>query len=121
MKKSYSKIRHIQEANAILEKRILREQTQVAPQPINSVEPVVQDQNQPPVPQPNNVPPKPKVNQPQLRNCQEFMQSTGQPGASSFLNINGNVTIEDRATVAPEFQGYYINVNNKPYCFIPKK
>lgn len=111
MKKSFAKIRHIQEVNKLLDKRIIKEQqaNQDTPPPVAPAE------QTPPTPSTGN------TTTTQVKKCTEMMTNSGAPGASSSLNVNGNVTIEFKGTVSPEFQGYYVNVDSKPYCFIPIK
>lgn len=110
MKKSFAKIRHIQEVNQMMDvrRRILKEQETPPPAPTTpqSTDPTQSTGN---------------TTTTQVKKCTEMMTNSGAPGASSSLNVNGNVTIEFKGTVSPEFQGYYVNVDSKPYCFIPIK
>jgi hypothetical protein len=121
MNKSFSKIRHIQEANALLEKRTLNEQDNtVAVGQADTVQP----QNQSVAPtDPNAVGP---TTQPtQLPFCSAKLGEALVPGqkirtgASKQVELpGGKVTITYNGTVSPENRGFTVNVDGNPFCFI---
>jgi hypothetical protein len=94
MNKSYSKIRHIQESNQRLERRLLNEQ-------------LTGDTTTPTT--------TPTVN---LPTCDSKMVNDGRPGSSS--EMTGSYTkITFNGTISPESQGYTVHTANGPFCFVP--
>ena len=117
MNRSYSKIRHIQKLNMILENRILNEQVSNTIDKVgntminlgnqvntlgNMVQSKVKNDQNGRVP--GNVPP-----------C--VMKGDGLPGSGG--SIEGPFDkIESTGPVAPEYQGYIVYKEGKPFCFI---
>ena len=121
MNRSFSKIRHIQEANALLEKRVISEQDTVAagaPVTSSAQAPSVQPQD------PNAIEPT-QPQDAQLPFCSAKLKDVvvpGQkmvPGASRQLQLpQGTVTVTYNGTGSPENRGFKVNVDGKPFCFI---
>jgi hypothetical protein len=108
MNRSYSKIRHIQKLNMILENRVLNEQTEPTPPTPNQG-----GQSQPgPVgqaePRPGDLP-----------SCDQTMRGDGNPGSGTsaegpFDKITSN------GSVSPEYQKYILYKEGRPFCFIKR-
>ena len=130
MNRSFSKIRHIQEVNALLDKRVIKEQNTDNDCALVPVEdnPSVQPQN------PNAIEPT------EVKNNKIPLCSTKLP-AGFDVNTNnatnpqgmkmmpmfpmelpqGTVTILYDGSMGPENKGFRVSVNGKPFCFIPSK
>jgi len=130
MNRSFSKIRHIQEVNVLLDKRVIKEQNTDNAGALVPVEdnPSVQPQN------PNAIEPT------EVKNNKIPLCSTKLP-AGFDVNTNnatnpqgmkmmpmfpmelpqGTVTILYDGSMGPENKGFRVSVNGKPFCFIPSK
>ena len=130
MNSSFSKIRHIQEVNVLLDKRVIKEQDTDNAGALVPVEdnPSVQPQN------PNAIEPT------EVKNNKIPLCSTKLP-AGFDVNTNnatnpqgmkmmpmfpmelpqGTVTILYDGSMGPENKGFRVSVNGKPFCFIPSK
>ena len=103
MNRSYSKIRHIQEANILLERRLLREQDVT---PTTSSEPVDTTST--------------------VSDCSSLMKKVENTnkdyaGPPEPLTINGTVKITYNGTVSPNYRSVTVYLDGKPYCKIPTK
>lgn len=59
-----------------------------------------------------------------ITTCSEKMTKPqkGMVGGSSFLKLptTGEITLVEKNTVSPEYQGTYVNIGKMPFCFIPR-
>ena len=130
MNSSFSKIRHIQEVNVLLDKRVIKEQNTDNAGALVPVEdnPSVQPQN------PNAIEPT-EVKNNKIPLCSTKLPAGIDVNADSFTNPQGmkmmpmfpmelpqgTVTILYDGSMGPENKGFRVSVNGKPFCFIPSK
>ena len=131
MNRSFSKIRHIQESNALLEKRVIKEQDTTAvgsPTTVSTQSPSVQPQD------PNAIQPT-EVKNNKIPLCSTKLPAGFDVNADSLTNPQGmkmmpmfpmelpqgTVTILYDGSMGPENKGFRVSVNGKPFCFIPSK
>lgn len=130
MNSSFSKIRHIQEVNALLDKRVIKEQNTDNAGALVPVEdnPSVQPQN------PNAIGPT-EVKNNKIPLCSTKLPAGIDSNADSLTNSGGmkmmpmfpmelpqgTVTILYDGSMGPENKGFRVSVNGKPFCFIPSK
>jgi hypothetical protein len=131
MNRSFSKIRHIQESNALLEKRVIKEQDTTAvgsPTTVSTQSPSVQPQD------PNAIQPT-EVKNNEIPLCSTKLPAGFDVNADSLTNSQGmkmmpmfpmelpqgTVTILYDGSMGPENKGFRVSVNGKPFCFIPSK
>jgi hypothetical protein len=88
-------------------KRIINEQPIPGPGPRPFPRPIPQ-----PIPGPGPAMDLPK--------CDRFMKSDNMPGSSSVLRGPFDM-IKDNGSVPPEFQGYTVYKDGRPFCFIPNR
>jgi hypothetical protein len=131
MNRSFSKIRHIQEANALLEKRVISEQDTV-----DAGVPVASSEQTPPVQpkDPNAIEPT-EVKNNKIPLCTTKLPAGVDVNADNLTNPQGmktmpmfpmelpqgTVTILYDGSMGPENKGFRVSVNGKPFCFIPSK
>jgi hypothetical protein len=130
MNRSFSKIRHIQEVNALLDKRVIKEQNtdnagalvpvednpSVQPQNPNAIEPTEVKNNKIPLCS-TKLPAGVDVNTDSLTNSQGMKMMPMFP----MELPQGTVTILYDGSMGPENKGFRVSVNGKPFCFIPSK
>jgi hypothetical protein len=130
MNRSFSKIRHIQEVNALLDKRVIKEQNtdnagalvpvednpSVQPQNPNAIEPTEVKNNKIPLCS-TKLPAGVDVNTDSLTNSQGMKMIPMFP----MELPQGTVTILYDGSMGPENKGFRVSVNGKPFCFIPSK
>jgi hypothetical protein len=130
MNRSFSKIRHIQESNALLEKRVIKEQDtdnagalvpvednpSVQPQNPNAIEPTEVKNNKIPLCS-TKLPAGFDVNTNNVTNPQGMKMMPMFP----MELPQGTVTILYDGSMGPENKGFRVSVNGKPFCFIPSK
>ena len=130
MNRSFSKIRHIQEVNVLLDKRVIKEQNTDNAGALVPVEdnPSVQPQN------PNAIEPT-EVKNNKIPLCSTKLPAGIDLNADSLTNSGGmkmmpmfpmelpqgTVSILYDGSMGPENKGFRVSVNGKPFCFIPSK
>lgn len=104
MNRSFSKIRHIQEVNAKLDRRVLKEQdnySAVEPTDDSSIEPTTDSDSIP--------------------DCATKRSNTATIGDIKLILPQGKVDIVYSGTNSPENRGHKILIDGKPFCFIPRQ
>ena len=104
MNRSFSKIRHIQEANARLDRRVIKEQDN-----FSGVEPT----EEPSI--------EPTEDGTSIPDCSTKRSNTPfQVGDVKLVLPQGKVEVVWSGSGSPENRGHKIMIDGKPFCFIPR-